>query len=1111
MKISNARSTLGGFPVGVVLLRATLLLLLLLLDGASGMNVTEVASKIPAQWEHRYDQDVAGGDLVLRDYLLEEVHPRTALLCPKGFAIAKLRMLLLLGDDVLGKHPGEGLDVPYAHWLVKAEDGVASDEETGSSKCPTLQRCLGYQACLFSFGIELCHMDPIPGQRKNLYVTLTCMREEAMLSAIRDAYDDADVVQEAGRRMHLVLHLTYTSRLEESKEDFTSTEIMSREETEEEVFHGTCHRLKDAVKAGYRGHCPNEPPDPVDVSHALWSLMGRVPSPECRVELQQIYCSFMYQSKGLCLPPFALIPGQVNDAAAPELLQLSFKSFPQQGSRPDATRLSGVRSDPHAALIPVRLGFIILAHKDPPAVMQLLELIYRPQYHYVIHVDHRQADTRTTLTALLAKRMPAATNIRILPASRSFVASWGSFNIVRAELESFEELLRMGVWDHAVKLSGADLPLRDVDDLSAALAPYRGVSFVPLLGNRNKNMDSDQGLVWDVWHGCEGFVYNVTRGGGQPYPEEIPIYTGSQWSIMSRDLVDYALTPSRRSDVLNRWHFHLQTSIIPDESYFPTVTMNSPYVNQSRPLGFHWLKHFKGQNTINLCRHMEDADFCGQGPAPIEEEDLMTMVKSSHRYFFARKFLTQSLDHPTRVRVTEHVRTNYYLELKKYLPRALLTQLSHLAFHQLLDQLATSPTLASITTYPGHVRAFKVLPKLHLTDSCCSLPFERSFKSTQEFVYWIDFDIVDEAGSSVGGARTLVSPRPACDCYPDGHLRALRATTWPEDPNSPYQSALSTNMPLPYAMPGASSVFVELWFHVGERSVTPECRAKLRLPGTPMEVPNLNVSEVTGDPLYIVGQMLDPRGNVRCSQGMTELWTKDHVHPNMDEESVEKPAFMTLSCGTMEPGSWTLRVFQDRVEGARHYELPVVVLPEPQDLPLDPRQQEQIDLLQGLWTIDQVALFPFPDHYGDTSKLPVREAKRPLHQPSSSNSRKKENEDAKMLKQKKEMKEEEEERVKEMERKKLGLMKDVNIKQTRSVEDEQYYGFYHDDSTFSVRVWFVCGGGLLTTMLTLVFTYHWVVLPGLSSANVSSRMRRSAVFVFAAILLQILICSVYCR
>jgi len=33
------------------------------------------------------------------------------------------------------------------------------------------------------------------------------------------------------------------------------------------------------------------------------------------------------------------------------------------------------------------------------------------------------------------------------------------------------------MWDFAINLSGADLPLRDVDDLAMALAPHRNENF----------------------------------------------------------------------------------------------------------------------------------------------------------------------------------------------------------------------------------------------------------------------------------------------------------------------------------------------------------------------------------------------------------------------------------------------------------------------------------------------------------------------------------------------------------------------------------------------------------------------------------------------------------
>ncbi|XP_047493645.1 uncharacterized protein LOC125042200 isoform X1 [Penaeus chinensis] len=1099
--------------------------------------------------EHRYHEDIEG-EFLVREFILQEVHPRTALLCPKDFAIAKIAMLIQTGPDIIEKFPDHKLDIPYAHWLIKPDDGVPTDEERGTTKCPTLQKCLGYQACLFNFGIEFCHMDPVPGQRKNLGVNLTCVRDDELLKSMLSVNYEAEFVHEVFRRTKLVLHLTYNSRLEETLPELTSTEVKEREESESEVFHATCPDLERAMDAGYRGHCHKEPPAPTEVSEGLWALLGRVPSRVCREELQQIYCSFLYQNKGLCLPPFVLEPGHARDLG-PEKLHLAANSFPKSETRPDLTSYAKVLQDPKKDIIPARLGFVILAHKDPPALMQLLRLIYRPQHHYVIHVDKRREDTRSTLIKLIAKLMPGAKNIRVLPVTRSFVASWGSYNIVRAELEAFEELLRMGIWDFAVKLSGADLPLRDVDDLSATLAPYRGENYVPLFGHRNRDMKAEQGLVWDVWHGCEGYVYNVTKAGGQPHPEEIPIYTGSQWSIMGRDLTHYAVTHERRSDQLNRWHYHLQMSIIPDEAYFPTITMNSPYVNKSRPLGFHWLKKFEGRNTINLCRHMEDADFCGQGPGPVEEDDLREMMESSHRYFFARKFHTDNPGHSTRIRVTEHVRTNYYLSLRRHIPRGLLKQLADLAFVRLEQDLRAHPVLGSLTISPGDVTAFKVLPRLHLTNPCCSLPFERSFKSTQEFVFWVDFNISmtssprpqsDETGSSVAGARALVAQRAVCDCYPDGHLRALRVTTWPEDPTSPRRilyggrrSALTTNVPLPFVMPGADTVYVELWFHVGPRSLSEDCKRKIRPTGRPMEFGNMNVQETKADPLDIVVQVIDPNGNVRCEERKTDHWDLQHVHPNRDFERVEMPSFFTVLCGTMEPGKWTLRVFQDGVQDARHYELPLVVLPSSADLPSDPDVLQRIDLLQDLWTIEKVTLLPLSDYYGDSPRLPLRDSKRPTLSPRDGDKSKKpqsekekkeeeklekqkrdDGEEKKRKKKKEENEEEEKKREKgegEIKEEMRAHVKDVHLppRSRRSAEDELHFGFHHDDPVFSVREWVLCSGGLLTTSLTLVFTYHWLILPALYGVRPSPRMRRSALLVLMSILMQIVVCALYCR
>ena len=57
----------------------------------------------------------------------------------------------------------------------------------------------------------------------------------------------------------------------------------------------------------------------------------------------------------------------------------------------------------------------------------------------------------------------------------------------RALLEAYEELCRLGIWDFAVDLSGADLPLRSVEDLSMTLASYRNQSFMAFHGLGYKN------------------------------------------------------------------------------------------------------------------------------------------------------------------------------------------------------------------------------------------------------------------------------------------------------------------------------------------------------------------------------------------------------------------------------------------------------------------------------------------------------------------------------------------------------------------------------------------------------------------------------------------------
>ena len=45
-------------------------------------------------------------------------------------------------------------------------------------------------------------------------------------------------------------------------------------------------------------------------------------------------------------------------------------------------------------------------------------------------------------------------------------------------------------------------------------------------------------FLTDTYYSCEGFTYNITRHGGSPDSEQIKMASASQWSVLSRHLVE---------------------------------------------------------------------------------------------------------------------------------------------------------------------------------------------------------------------------------------------------------------------------------------------------------------------------------------------------------------------------------------------------------------------------------------------------------------------------------------------------------------------------------------------------------------------------------------------
>ena len=672
------------------------------------------------------------------------------------------------------------------------------------------------------------------------------------------------------------------------------------------------------------------------------------------------------------------------------------------------------------------------------------------------------------MIAKLRQRFPMI-NVRVLPQRRSFITSWGSFGIVRAELEIFEELCRMGLWDFIINMSGADLALRNMDDLSLALAPYRGQNFFAFHGNiRNADLTKDQGLCLEAWYECDGFTYNVTRAGGQPTSEILEIKTTSQWATLSRNLVEHLLDQKTHSPVWRTFDYHMQTSVIPDESYISTFALNSQMKPNTHHVGLYWLKRFSGQTKYNLCKHLGDADFCGQGPSEITQADMAEIADMSHRYFFARKFPTSQTNEETRLMANRLSRDEYYKLLKNYIPKPILSQLMQNAFHYFNLENDTDPHKQP---WNFHLDKLHIFPLLHPSQPCCQVPFERHYKSIQEFSYLIDFTAASTSQESLK-LRAKYDIQPQCWCFGKGHLRALRVTGWAEE-GSDDNKALSFNTPFPYYPAGSKTVFAEMWFHASDSSINIKCKdsSKTEMNGEVAEIENIRRNErneVEGDTLWMLAKLLDPDGNVRCEERVEVTWTKKDLR-----DEVERAVLFKLSCGVMQAGHWRLTLQKESSDSPYVYDVDMLFIHLDQEIShLSDPDINQVDLLQGVWSLNLVSQLPLADFYDDKGKGGSTFPLKLLFDDDSNITR-------------------QEIRTRHKRHSKLRARSNI-------------LGLLYK--------WITCSGGLVTLNLSLVFAYHTIFLPlRYPSRHHKRALYYSVLTVLAAVMIQSVLCSFYCE
>ena len=633
--------------------------------------------------------------------------------------------------------------------------------------CPTLEKCLLYQACVFDFSLDFCGgQDFAENLRKVVEVVLICKTDETLQKSLGS--------QDAGKN-NQVLHIK--PKKKSGKVDF---ELLSRPEVN--VFTGSCPA--DPYAAGFRGICNSPGKNQTSQSLSLWPLLARTSDEKCRKDLTQIFCAFEFDNNARCVPPFTIM-GNQSDKVMLEDLKFNEISFPKVGDRPKTEK--NLR---HNSLKAAKIAFIIAAHKDPPSLIQLLENIHHPEHIYLIHIDKRASAMRNFIAGTVNNNPKYKENVRVLPTDRSVSPIWGSYGMVRAMLELMEEAVRMSDWDFVIMLSGSDLPLRSVDDLAMSLAAYKGKNFFQFYTSTPRN--GDPKLKWTNppfcfnrrW-GCDGFYFRVTYKETMPTLDELEIYTVSSFVVVNREYVEDIVDQNRHPDAFKRHIFYLQMSSLPDESFFSTFAMNSRHKGSVNNVGIHFLKGFEEVDSLGLCRHMEESDTCGRGPGNFAKSDGGQFWLTANRFFFARKFLTNDTGDFARTEALR-VKNNYYKLYEEYFSEAILKLLAMEALKRVPKHYSNWLESEII------VENYQILTKFHAADRCCQVFHDTHLSSVGDHSILLDFR------NRKSRYRAKFDIKSQAKCFGKGHLRLFWATTWTGPKNLPSDY----NIPLPFFTSG---------------------------------------------------------------------------------------------------------------------------------------------------------------------------------------------------------------------------------------------------------------------------------------------------------------------
>ncbi|MBU9712170.1 beta-1,6-N-acetylglucosaminyltransferase [Evansella tamaricis] len=270
---------------------------------------------------------------------------------------------------------------------------------------------------------------------------------------------------------------------------------------------------------------------------------------------------------------------------------------------------------------PQRIAYILQVHKNADQINTFIkQLIKGNQADVYVHIDKKSYDE-------LKDKIIKNKNVYILDTSIDCI--WGDFSQVETTLILLKKVIKSGVkYDFVCLRSGQDLVVKE--GFHDFLAENKDSIFLALkdvtkfnLGLMHMNWPKVTRKRYGILHPIRIYrrlIQSLYRSGINLYPnkntfpKKFQFYVGSQWFTIPMEVALYII------DFIddNEWYYHyFQDTMCPDEWFFQTLIMNSPYksnvITNNNLLFLIWGKKFGETNspiylTMNNVEQIENSN-----------------------------------------------------------------------------------------------------------------------------------------------------------------------------------------------------------------------------------------------------------------------------------------------------------------------------------------------------------------------------------------------------------------------------------------------------------------------------------------------------------------------